>query len=213
VWVEQVGARFAGAYRNARRTPFLRRLFPVDPSVDSLLAHVGELIPPPPRDSGPALPRPEVVPKLHLKANFFASPEGWDKLISRPEMAQVLEAYIGQLIRTDPERSDVRAAAEALATASGRLVAAHRASLSPAERERLMYYLLVGSANADYRSMQMDGEASVLLSGWSGIVGLIDLSLIVNLSVWIDDLEMLDALLPPPSDFQRGAARLARPAL
>ena len=61
--------------------------------------------------------------------------------------------------------------------------------------------------------MQMDGEASVLLSGWSGIVGLIDLSLIVNLSVWIDDLEMLDALLPPPNDFQRGAARLVRPAL
>jgi hypothetical protein len=61
--------------------------------------------------------------------------------------------------------------------------------------------------------MLMDGEASVLLSGWSGVVGLIDFSLIVSLSVWIDDLEMLDALLPPPTPFQRGVARRIRPAL
>jgi hypothetical protein len=153
------------------------------------------------------------MPKLHLKANFFASREAWDRLVSRPEMAAVLEAYVSQLLRTYPAKSDVRVAAEALAAASDRLVAAHRASLTPGERERLVYYLLLGSANADYRSMQMDGEASVLLSGWSGVVGVIDLSLIVNLSVWIDDLEMLDALLPPPGEFKRGAARWARPAL
>jgi hypothetical protein len=76
-----------------------------------------------------------------------------------------------------------------------------------------MYYLLLGSANADYRSMFMDGEASVLLSGWSGVVGLIDFSIIASLSVWIDDLEMLDALLPPPSDLQRAVTQRLRPAL
>jgi hypothetical protein len=59
----------------------------------------------------------------------------------------------------------------------------------------------------------MDGEASVLLSGWSGVVGLIDFSLIISLSVWIDDLEMLDALLPPPSGMQRSVARMIRPML
>jgi hypothetical protein len=72
---------------------------------------------------------------------------------------------------------------------------------------------LIGSANQDYRSMLMDGEASVLLSGWSGVVGLIDFGLIMNLSVWIDDLEMLDALIPPPSGLQRALARQVRPAL
>jgi phosphatidylserine/phosphatidylglycerophosphate/cardiolipin synthase-like enzyme len=76
-----------------------------------------------------------------------------------------------------------------------------------------MYYLLIGSANEDYRSMLMDGEATVLLSGWSGVVGLIDFSLIVNLSVWIDDLEMLDALIPPPTPLQRTLARRVRFAL
>ena len=212
VGVQEVGARFAGAYRNARRTPFLRDLFPVDPSVDTLLAHVRELLPAA-VDTGPALPGREVMPKLHLKANFFASREGWDSLIARPELAQILAAYLAQLVRTDPRQYDARAAADALAVASQRLVTVFRATLSPAQREHVMYYLLIGSANEDYRSMLMDGEATVLLSGWSGVVGLIDFSLIVNLSVWIDDLEMLDALIPPPTPLQRTLARRVRFAL
>jgi len=213
VGVQDVAGRFSGAYRNARRTPFLRRLFPVHPLVDTLLAHAGEVLRTPADTNAPAVQPRRVMPKLHLKANFFASREGWDSLLARPEVAQVLEAYVGQLLRTDPERSDVRQSAAALAAASEHLVSAFRSSLSPGDRERLVYFLLIGSANEDYRSMIMDGEASVLLSGWSGVVGLIDFSLIVNLSVWIDDLEMLDALLPPPSPFQRGVARRIRPAL
>jgi hypothetical protein len=212
VGVNDVGARFASAYRNARRTPFLRRLFPLDPSVDSILSHAHELMGPQ-ADSTATAPESQVMPKLHLKANFFASREAWDRLVARPEMAQVFEAYIAQLLRADPRESDVRAGSAALVTASERLEAGYLASLSPEERERVMYYLVIGSANEDYRSMLMDGEASVLLSGWSGVVGLIDFSLIMNLSVWIDDLEMLDALLPPPGGLERSLARRARPAL
>jgi len=211
VW--EIGARFASAYKNGRRTPFLRDLFPVDASVDSLLAHARELVPPSPTDSGRIRTGREVMPKLHLKANFFASREGWDSLLVRPELAQVLQAYVAQLVSTDPQRYDARVAAEALGAASDRVVTAFRATLSDRDRERLVYYLLMGSANEDYRSMLMDGEASVLLSGWSGVVGLIDFSLIMNLSVWIDDLEMLDALLPAPTGLQRAIARQVRPAL
>jgi hypothetical protein len=104
----------------------------------------------------------------------------------------------------------VKAAAAELTEASDHLESAYRASLPPGRRDRLMYYMVMGSANADYRSMLMDGEASVLLSGWSGIIGLIDFSLIASLSVWIDDLEMLDALLPPPTGIQRFLARRIR---
>jgi hypothetical protein len=212
IGVEDAGARFAAAYRNARRTPFLRRLLPVNPLVDTLFVHLAEGLSAR-ADSAPAI-RPEpVIAKLHLKATFFASAQGWDSLVARPEMLPVLQAYLGQLLRPDPGTFDARSAAAALGEASERLDAGFRASLPEADRERVMYYLLVGSANADYRSMFMDGEASVLLSGWSGVVGLIDFSLIASLSVWIDDLGMLDALLPPPTDFQRAAARRLRPAL
>jgi len=44
-------------------------------------------------------------------------------------------------------------------------------------------------------------------------MGLIDFGLIANLSVWVDDLDMLDELLPPPSGFQRRASRWVRPLL
>jgi hypothetical protein len=212
VGVNDVAARFTSAYRNARRTPFLRRLFPVDPSVDSILSHASELVGRQ-ADSTAALRESQAMPKLHLKANFFASREAWDRLVARPEMAQVFEAYIAQLLRVDSRESDVRVASGALVTASEQLEAGFLASLTPQARERVVYFLVVGSANEDYRSMLMDGEASVLLSGWSGVIGLMDFSLIMNLSVWIDDLEMLDALLPPPSGLQRAVARRVRPAL
>ncbi len=61
--------------------------------------------------------------------------------------------------------------------------------------------------------MFMDGEASVVLADWSGVTSLIDLSLIANLSVWVDDLQTLDDLLPPPSGFQRAVSRWIRPIL
>ena len=214
IGVQDIAARFAAAYRNGRLTPFLRRLFPTNLAVDSLLAHAGDLLAATRDTARSRAPAPApIMPKLHLKANFFASREGWDSLIARPEMAPLLEAYIGQLLRADAGGFDAKAAAAALLAASDHLDASYRESLSPAERERVMYFLLIGSANQDYRSMLMDGEASVLLSGWSGVVGLIDLSLIASLSVWIDDLGLLDALLPPPSDMVRGLARRLRFAL
>ncbi|HUL69550.1 MAG TPA: hypothetical protein VLT17_04840 [Gemmatimonadales bacterium] len=212
IGVQKVSARFAAAYLNARRTPFLRRLLPVDERVDTLLAHAREIMGAE-ADSAPGVHPAPVMPKLHLKATFFASREGWDRLVAQPEITEVVAAYMGQLLRRDSTQSDVRQAAAALAAASYRLETAFQASLTPEERDRVMYYLLIGSANQDYRSMVMDGEASVLLSGWSGVVGLIDFSLIISLSVWIDDLEMLDALLPPPSGMQRSVARMIRPML
>lgn len=151
------------------------------------------------------------MPKLHLKANFFASREGWDSLVVRPEMVPVLAAYLGQLIARDT--AEARRKREDLQRAAGELEAGFRQALAPGARERMIYYLMVGSANQDYRSAYMDGEAAVLLSGWSSVVSLVDLGLIINLSYWIDDLGMLDALIPPPSELQRALARQVRPAL
>jgi len=36
-------------------------------------------------------------PKIHLKANFFASGTGWRQLMSRPELAVVVRAHIEYL--------------------------------------------------------------------------------------------------------------------
>ncbi len=214
VGVDDVPARFAAAYRNGRRTPFLRRLLPLDQSVDSLLVQVSQMADAAGPEPTAHAPADTVLPKLHLKANLFASREFWDAIIARPELETLLRAYFLQL---DPSARgalpDARAIAEAMSAAGWNLVTLTRESLDPAARAKMIWYLMVGSANMDYRSMFMDGEASVLMSGWSGIVGLIDFGLLINLSVWVDDLALLEALLPPPSGFQRSVARTIRPAL
>jgi len=213
IGVQDALSRFGAAYQNARRTPFLRRLFPIHESLDSMFTRMSRAQPPTPLSSAHS-PTNTVSPKLHLKANFFASREAWDSLVTRPEMLFVLQGYIEQLAGC-PEPCDKSPLemAKSLRVGAQALVDAFQSRLSPADRERIVYYLVVGSANMDYRSMFMDGEASVLMSGWSSVVSLIDFGLLVNLSVWVDDLHLLDALLPPPSAAQRRLARRARPAL
>ncbi len=213
--VDDVIGRLTAAYSNGRRTPFLRRLFPLDSSVDSALVQMASMAPPRPQGDVSELATVDSVrPKLHLKANFFASREGWDKLISSPELTPVFQAYVAQLLRSDSGgTTEVREAAQGLSAASQKLFESFDGRLTEEESARVTYYLLVGSANEDYRSMFMDGEASVLLSGWFGVVGLLDFTLLVNLSVWVDDLDLLDALLPPPSGVQRHVARQVRPML
>jgi hypothetical protein len=163
-----------------------------------------------PGGAAPAGAAPDtVMPKLHLKANFFASRDGWDSLVTRPEVGNAIATYVGQLIGG----GNARAASERLSLASQQLVEGFLAGRSDTERERAVYYLIVGSANQDYRSMFLDGEASVLLSGRAAVVGLVDFALLAALSVWVDDLGLLDELLPAPSTLQLRLARWAAPLL
>jgi len=208
IGVLDVASRFRAAYENGRRTPFLRRLFPIDSGVENQLLALMSAAQP---SSGGALAE-QLSPKLHMKASFFATREGWNSLITRPEMDSVFLAFLA-LTHRGMESISAEERAAMIAGPSQRLVTAFRRSLSPEARSHVAYYLMMGSANMDYRSMLMDGEVSVLVSGWSSVVGLIDFSLIVSLSVWVDDLQLLDDLLPPPSGFQRSVSRMVRPAL
>lgn len=209
--VQEVLERFLAAYRNGRRTPFIRRLLPLDASVDTMIK----------RDFGDAvaqleaarraglLPRADsVMPKLHLKANFFATREGWDSLAMQPAVSEAIKAYIKVALGGPPDSAF--SAAQQLSRASQALVDGIVARRTPAEAGRIAYFLLIGSANQDYRSMYLDGEASVLLSGRAAVVGFVDFALLASLSVWVDDLETLDGLLPPPSALRRTLANWFR---
>ena len=212
IGVQDVMGRFGAAYRNARRTPFLRRLLPLDPQVDTLIVHLPETLAAAgvPTAAAPASATPDtVMPKLHLKANFFTSRDGWDSLVTRPEVAKALVAYVSQLLGG----GSAREASLALSQASQQLVEGFLASRPDSERPRAIYYLMVGSANQDYRSVYLDGEASVLLAGRAAVVGLVDFALLATLSVWVDDLQTLDDLLPPPSGSKLLLARWLAPLL
>ncbi len=78
------------------------------------------------------------------------------------------------------------------------------------ELGRFAFFLQVGSPNQDYRSTVMDGEAAVLVSGWTSLYAVPDFVLLTGLVTWIDDQAELDRRLPPPSRMRRGIARWLR---
>ena len=100
-------------------------------------------------------------PKLHLKANFFASPLVWDQLMTRPEWGGILAEYIDYLAGQQASHGSRNARPR---PASGRFPksssTAWRCSSMrstppcPSEqRGAMISYLTLGSANMDYRSM------------------------------------------------------------
>jgi phosphatidylserine/phosphatidylglycerophosphate/cardiolipin synthase-like enzyme len=154
--------------------------------------------------------------KLHLKANLFLSRVAWDALVDRAEWGPVLREYIHYLAaQTGPpeDRIDVRETPEGLVEAGKALIAGVYRDADPELRGQGMAYLTVGSANMDYRSMVMDGEVMITVTGWSTIAGIMDFFILEGLTEWIDDQETLDQLLPPPSGFMRSIANLIKLAL
>jgi len=151
-----------------------------------------------------------VAAKLHLKAHFYASPEGWDGLMDGPEMEAFLRAYYRGLAEQNQALSEGRASQqdmEALTRAilppGERLVLAHVAEMSPEERERILLYLTVGSHNQNYRSFIMDGEVAFVVAGGSSLHGLPDFIMLAGVSKWVDSLEALEALFPRYEGMQR----------
>jgi hypothetical protein len=69
-------------------------------------------------------------------------------------------------------------------------------ALPAAQRDRVVFYTLIGSANQNDRSMVSDGEASLLMAGWPSVTATIDLISLIGQSRWIDDPAVLDQLLP-----------------
>jgi hypothetical protein len=209
----------AGRFKQAdeSRPPWVLEIYPKNPkayaelkNVDALLDSLGYSVQYL-SDKGA-----EVKPKIHLKANFFASGTAWKKLMERPELGKILNAHIEYLAmqaspaETSGSAPDVQDIPEALMAAWVELIHGLLGDLTPREREELIYYLSVGSTNMDYRSMVMDGEVMVLLGGWQSLYGFVDFMLLPGLCEWLETTEDLDALLPPPSAMTRALAGLMK---
>ena len=158
------------------------------------------------------------TPKLHMKANYLIGGDAWRKLMVLPEWGPVMREYIKYLAslvgpvtdRPDPmggENTDFAVTIQALIQAvAGTYTLEERRQAGPA-------YLTVGSVNMDYRSMVMDGEAMVITTGWSTFEGLLDFIILPGLCEWVDDIDRLDELFPPPSGFGRQTANLLKLAM
>jgi hypothetical protein len=160
----------------------------------------------------------EVVPaKLHLKAHFYATPEAWNGLLDGPEAEAFLRTYFRGLAEQNlalsenrVADSDIEAFTEEIIPPGMALIQARGAEMRPEEIARAALFLAVGSHNQNYRSFIMDGEVAFLVAGWSALLGLPDFITLAGMSVWVNDLDDLEALFPRYEGMKRKLGRWMR---
>ena len=213
--VGDMGGRAREAHaRFGKADTWLRTLVPFsDDTMARWLAHAEELSRAKPvqylvESSG------DVRPKLHMKGLYAVSRSAWDGLFPRPEMTVTLLEYLTQRARqVSGEQRDVRALPEAVWKARREMLAAHEASLTADERARIVRYLQIGSFNMNDRSMLLDGELELTVSGLAAQSGMLDFIVVCGLTTWVERQADIDALIAPPAGWQRLVARWGRSVL
>jgi hypothetical protein len=200
-----------------RTEPWLDSLYPGNPAVDSVIEGAEALLQAEGYRPTYLVGSDSVMsPKLHLKANLFLSGAAWDALLSRPEWGGVLREYLIYLARQSKldvaERGDVRDRPKHLADAVQAL--ARAVATDPRTKaDRDVSYFTVGSANMDYRSMVMDGEVMLTVTGWNSLSGMLDFLVLDGLCEWVDTHEGLNALLAPVGGMMGGLSRFGKLAM
>ncbi|MBL8998241.1 MAG: hypothetical protein KJZ74_03780 [Gemmatimonadales bacterium] len=204
--VTDIGGKLKASQRTFAEHAWLRTLFGFPPSVyeefAALVAQMGDVLVP--ETSGDF--ESEGYPKLHLKANLAASREAWS-VMTRPEWVAMTTEFVQQRIAQAQQRRNavwlLDSIADATLTVGDAPIREWYAALPPAERERVVFYALIGSHNQNARSLVTDGEVALVVSGWPSVIPYLDLVAIVAQSAWPEDPAELAALLPPQSALER----------
>jgi len=157
-------------------------------------------------------------PKLHMKANYFATKEAWDQLLSGPEVGMSLRIYFHELAERNRalrrgEYRDFRIMNDTLLPPTREILRQYAARLTPEEQSHIALFFAIGSHNQNNRSMALDGEVALVDAGWSALFGLPDFLVIAGLSEWIDDLDELESLFPSYRGIKRRISRVIRIAV
>ena len=155
-------------------------------------------------------------PKIHLKAQFYSSPQVNRTLLPLEAWGPLFRDYIiARAEQTAHENSyvDVKELREGLARRTRHLITEWAETISAEDEERLALFLTVGSQNQDYRGKIMDGEVLFVTSGLRAGVAFLDMMELLLVSTWIDDLETLDTLMPPSTGFKQKFSRYIKLAL
>ncbi len=155
-------------------------------------------------------------PQLHLKTNFFATWEAWGRLLAQPSFRDVVHTYgVQQAILEEhrTEYTDVRPVYQPVKESLLEVMAPWSDGLNPEESARVAVYLMVGSYNQDYRSMFMDGEAALLVTGVDAMFAIFDQLYLLGTATWVETLEQLEELLPEQSEFKWVLGRWLQDAL
>ena len=212
--VSDIPAKVRRVQESFERYPWMRALFGFPPSVLEGLAQLADMMGAMTMgDAGAPEFEFDPHPKLHLKANFFASREAWT-LMSRPEWSDASYAYMQQRVSQLQSRTAAVGSdgdyTESIEPVGSGMVQDWYAGLDAAQRERVVFYTLMGSHNQNSRSMVIDAEVGMLLAHWPAIVPYIDLITLTGQTRWVDTVAELDALLPRDPDWKQRVAHWAR---
>ncbi len=152
-------------------------------------------------------------PKLHLKTNLFVSASVLRALLEAPEWRPFVLRYAEERIRDVISEESVegyRSARElgrALRPEFVALVESVERLLAEDDEDTAAMYNMVGSTNMDYRSLLMDGEVALLISGQGSMAGFLDAVILAGNTKWLDDVEELDRYLPRYEGFKWKTSR------
>jgi len=217
--VNDVEGRRREIREGLRRAPWIRELIPFDATTLAVLERAATQTEADGRDATALAederPRP---PQLHQKTQLIARPGAIAALVRQPGwedvIARAMRVQSGQTARFAEQLGWMTPDVEVEATRSAdALLRGYEQALTEADRRRVSFYFTVGMQNQDPRAMLLDGEATVVVSGFHAATGLVDLYFVMARSTWIDTRAELDQLLPPRRRLIRRVARLVRLAL
>ncbi|MGD9346051.1 MAG: hypothetical protein PVH84_09335 [Candidatus Aminicenantes bacterium] len=155
------------------------------------------------------------MPKLHFKAQFFASFQALSSLLEVPGWGQLIREYI--LVRAKAlEREGYVSVKELRAELSEEIRAIVEKwydSLTPEQHKNMIFYLTVGSHNQDYRSKIQDGEVTYVISHLASMIAYLDFIGLMGRTTWVESIEEMEELLPRFSGFWYKIGRYIKNAL
>ena len=151
---------------------------------------------------------PRKPPQLHQKTQIVARPgaiaalvrqPGWDDVLAQAITVQSQQTakFAEQLGYTTPDLDS------AATNRTDQLLRGYEQAIPEAERKQVSFYFALGTHNQDPRGLMLDGETTLLVSGFYAAAGLADVYDTMARSTWITTPRQLDALLPPPSVLMR----------
>lgn len=210
--------KILAAQATLRTTPWLRDLYGFHPTVIAGLEELANEMVRSGFDRRYAIEQEPTRAKLHLKANFLATREAWDKLLARPDVVESFRSYFGEIARQNQTLAEggyreYGFLLEDLLPTTHAILEDYVTSLSPEERDRIALFFLLGSHNQNNRSMMLDGEVALVVASWSALFGFTDFLVIAGLSEWVDSVEELERLLPRYEGLRRRISHWIRIAV
>jgi hypothetical protein len=198
--IDDIPHRAAAMLRGREVSPFLKELFPFHPSIHEGLRKVAA------ETSAVSIVDLQLRerPLLHLKNQFFGTREAF-QIVPLPSWGPVVRAHLSIREAQLDGKPNPGLTPELLKTKAPnapdgtRLIDAferHLARQSPEALERAIFTFTIGSHNQNPRSLVLDGEVLVAVSGYGSLITAIDCMFIMGITSWPTEFAEFDTLFP-----------------